>query len=314
MTPQSLQPTPKGVWEVARRQHGVVVRRQLVELGLGKEAILHRVRSGRLHAIWPGVYAVGRPEVTQPGVWMAAVLSCGRGALLSHTSAAELWGIRPPSKGWPEVSIPANRSIGRRDRMRIHRRAALDAASATRRLAIPVTSPALTLVDLAPRLTQSQLERAVNEADRLELLDPESLREDLASVGRRHGIAVLRRLLDSRTFLLTDSELERRFLPLARSAGLPLPQTGARVSGYKVDFFWPNLGLVVETDGLRYHRTPAQQAADRRRDQAHTARGLTPLRFTHGQVVSDPEWVRATLAAVAERPAVGFRSTAKPSQ
>lgn len=299
---------PRSVWEVARRQHGVVARRQLVELGLGKEAILHRVRSGRLHAIWPWVYAVGRRELTQRGVWMATVLSCGRGALLSHTSAAELWGIRPHGRGWPEVSIPSDRSIGRRDRMRVHRRAGLDEASVTRRLAIPVTSPSLTLIDLSPRLTQSQLERAVNEADRLDLLDPESLREELARAGRRPGIAVLRRLLDPLTFLLTDSELERRFLPLARAAGLPVPVTGARVSGYRVDFYWPNLGLVVETDGLRYHRTPSQQAADRRRDQSHSAGGLTPLRFTYDQVAREPEQVRATLAAVAERLARGRRS------
>ena len=99
-------------------------------------------------------------------------------------------------------------------------------------------------------------------------------------------------MLDRRTFRLTDSELERRFLPLARAAGLPVPLTRQRVNGFEVDFFWPDLGLVVETDGLRYHRTPAQQARDRLRDQAHTAAGLTPLRFTHAQVRFEPGHVR----------------------
>jgi hypothetical protein len=111
----------------------------------------------------------------------------------------------------------------------------------------------------------------------------------------------LRELLDRRTFTLTDSELERRFLPLARAAGLGPPLTGAFVSGFKVDFFWRELGLVVETDGLRYHRTPAQQAKDRLRDQTHIANGLTVLRFTHAQVRFEPERVRATLASVARR-------------
>jgi len=111
----------------------------------------------------------------------------------------------------------------------------------------------------------------------------------------------LRELLDQRTFRLTDSELERRFLRLVGDAGLPMPLTGKQLNGFKVDFYWPHLGLVVETDGLRYHRTPAQQARDRLRDQAHLAAGLTPLRFTHKQVRYEPGYVRLTLLAVADR-------------
>ena len=102
-------------------------------------------------------------------------------------------------------------------------------------------------------------------------------------------------------FLLTDSELERRFLRLIRGTGLPTPQTGVWVSGFKVDFFWPDLGLVVETDGLRYHRTAAQQSRDRQRDQAHAAAGLTTLRFSHSQIAFDGRRVRDTLARVARR-------------
>ena len=108
-------------------------------------------------------------------------------------------------------------------------------------------------------------------------------------------------LLDRNTFLLTDSELERRFIPIARRAGLREPFTGAIVSGFKVDFYWPDLGLVVETDGLRYHRTPAAQARDRLRDQAHAAAGITPLRFTHAQVRYEPGRVEEILRAVARQ-------------
>lgn len=117
----------------------------------------------------------------------------------------------------------------------------------------------------------------------------------------RRGVPALRALLDRRTFTLTDSQLERRFLRLVRGAGLPRPLTGQRVNGFKVDFYWPDLGLVVETDGLRYHRTATQQARDRRRDQAHAAAGLTPLRFTHAQVTFEPDDVEGTLIAVANR-------------
>src|SRR6266511_214582 len=117
----------------------------------------------------------------------------------------------------------------------------------------------------------------------------------------RHGMAALRKVLDCQTFVLTDSDLERLFLPIARSAGLPLPRTGRRLNGFKVDFYWPDLGLVVETDGLRYHRTPAQQAKDRERDQAHTAAGRTPLRFTQAQVRFEPDEVGGLLDRVARR-------------
>ena len=145
------------------------------------------------------------------------------------------------------------------------------------------------------------MEAAINEADKLELVDPEELRAALDGSARQPGVKVLRETLDRRTFTVTDSELERRFLPIARAAGLPSPQTGCWVSGFKVDFYWPGLGLVVETDGLRYHRTAAQQTADRVRDQAHTAAGLTALRFTHAQVRFEPDHVCAMLATVRSR-------------
>lgn len=141
------------------------------------------------------------------------------------------------------------------------------------------------------------LERGINEADKLGVIDPERLRAEVERRPGRRGAPTLRRVLDRATFRLTDSELERRFLRLAARTGLPPPLTGKRINGYKVDFFWPALGLVVETDGLRYHRTPAQQARDRLRDQAHAAAGLTALRFTHAQVRHQPEQVTSTLRA-----------------
>jgi hypothetical protein len=228
---------------------------------------------------------------------MAAVLSCGPGAALSHASAAELWGILGPAEGI-EVSVP-RLSHPARPGVRIHRRQSLLEADITVHEGIPVTTPVRTLIDQATRLRPRALARMVDEADRLDLVDPQALHEALGRYPGQHGVGRLRDLLGERTFLLTDSELERRFLPLAARAGLSPPLTRQRLNGFRVDFYWPDLRLVVETDGLRYHRTLTQQARDRVRDQTHTAAGLTPLRFTHGQIRYEPRRVEAVLRSVA---------------
>lgn len=275
-----------------------------MELGLSARAIERRLANGRLHQLMRGIYAVGRPEITRHGRWMAAVLSCGPSAALSHRSASALWGIGTEPISHIEVSVRASSSL-RRPGIRIHRRPTLGPEDFDTRDGIPVTAPVRTLTDLATQLGRRSLERAIGEADRLDLVDPETLRAALGAHRGQKGVARLRELLDRRTFRLTDSELERIFLPLAADAGLPMPLTRQRVNGFKVDFYWPDVALVVETDGLRYHRTPAQQAHDRLRDQAHTAAGMTPLRFTHAQVRFEAAHVRETLATVARRLAGG---------
>lgn len=285
---------------MAARQHGVVAWRQLLALGVSEQAVQHRVERGRLHRVERGVYAVGRPELARRGRLMAAVLGAGPEAAISNGSAAELWGIAPQAAGPVEVAVPVS-SGRRRAGVRVHRRPRLSGADVTVREGIPVTSVVLTLVDMAGRIGPRPLERMVNEADRLDLVHPEELRSALEHYRGRRGVARLRALLDRRTFRLTDSELERRFLPLVESAGLAMPLTRQHVNGFRVDFYWPSIGLIVETDGLRHHRTAAQQARDRRRDQAHAAAGMTPLRFTHAQVRFEPGHVRTTLRSVAQR-------------
>ncbi len=236
--------------------------RQLLELGLSRRAIQHRVARGRLHRVMRGVYAVGRPELTRHGHWMAAVLGSGPSAVLSHRSAAALWGIGAELPGQIEVSVRGS-SPTKLSGIRARRRPHLPLSDTTVRDGIPVTGVVRTLLDLAARMDRGRLERAVNEADRLELIDPETLFKALEDYRAQPGVGKLRELLGRHSFRLTDSELERRFLPLIKAAGLPAPVTGKRLNGFKVDFHWPDLGLVVETDGLRYHRTPAQQARDR---------------------------------------------------
>ncbi len=231
---------------------------------------------------------------------MAAILACGQSAVLSHRSAAALWAIGKERRGRTDVSI-RRRCRRRRAGIRAMSRPSLPAGDITIRNGIPVTSPARTLVDLATELGETALERAVNDADKHDLIDPESLRDALSGYAGEPGVRPLRALLDRQAFLLSDSDLEILFRPIAAAAGLPQPQTKEWVNGYEVDFFWPELALVVETDGLHYHRTASQQTRDRRRDQTHVAKGLMQLRFTHWQVKHEPAYVRKILCQTTRR-------------
>jgi very-short-patch-repair endonuclease len=283
-----------------------LTRQQLLALGFSRREIERRLESGRLHRVRTGVYVVGRPSLTQHGHWMAAVLACGDPAVLSHSSAAALWRIGFEERSLIEVSLPSQ-SHREVPGLRIHRRPSLQPRDTTTRHNIPVTTPVQTLIDMALRLDRRGVERMINEADKYDLVHPPGLRKALDQRVGEPGVARLRQILDRRTFRLTREELERRFLPLAREAGLPVPLTGQRVNNFEVDFYWPDLGLVVETDGLRYHRTPAEQARDRLRDQAHTAAGLSQLRFTHEQVRHEPDYVRRILGQTASRLAISTK-------
>ena len=296
MSPR-LHPASADAWE--RVRHGVIDRRQLLEVGFSPRSIKHRVAKRWLHPLWRGVYAVARPEITRHGWWLAAVYACGEGALLSHFSAAALYGILAEPAGPIHVSVPLNARRTRRG-IAIHARA-LTAADRAERDAIPVTSIATTIADLATSLRRGPLEGVINQADILGLITVPALRAEIDAMPKRAGRKPLRDTIDRRTFRFTRSELERRFIPLALGAGLSRPETCAEVNGWEVDFYWPDLDLVVETDGLTYHRTPAQQDRDRRRDQAHAAAGTTQLRFTHSQVRYEPGYVRAMLVAVGRR-------------
>jgi len=231
---------------------------------------------------------------------MAAVLACGESALLTHLSAGALYGICEERPGRIEVGVRVAHPVGPPD-LRVRRRRSLPSRDVGTLDRIPITSPVRTMLDLATVLGPKRLERAVNEADKREVIDPESLRAALENYTGQPGITSLRHLLDRDTFRLSDRELELLFRPLAMEVGLPLPETKQMVNGFEVDFFWPELKLVVETDGLRYHRTPSAQARDALRDQTHTAAGYARIRFTHDQVKHDPEHVRRVLAETAAR-------------
>ncbi len=275
----------------------MLTRRDLDRLGFSKMGIEHRVSTGRLHLISPGVYVVGRPELTPNGRWMAAVLACGDDAVLSHRSAAELWGIGREREGRIDVSIRRRSKIARRGVL-VRARPTLPEVSVVRRFGIPVTNPVQTLIDLATELKPMRLERAVNQADVHDLVDPETLRTALDEHVGEPGVKRLRTMLDRHTFRLSDSDLEILFRPLVRAAAYPSPLSKHWVLGFEVDFWFPDLGLVVETDGLRYHRTPAQQARMVKRDQTHSAAGLRVLRFTHWQIAYAPTEVTDVLRKI----------------
>jgi very-short-patch-repair endonuclease len=266
----------------------------MLALGYGRRSIQHRVDRGRLFPVSLGVYAVGWPALNQKRRWMAAVLAGGEGAALSHRSAAALWEIGKEKSGQIDISVRRRCEL-RRPGLRLRGRPTMAATDIVIRDDIPVTSPVLTLLDLATELDAVPLERTVNDADKRGLVDPETLREDLTRYNGRPGVGPLRFLLDKLFFQLSDSDLEIYFRRLVKAARLPLPLSKQRVNRFEVDFFWPDLGLVVETDGLRYHRTPSAQTRDARRERAHIMAGMTPLRFTHYEVRYEPGRVQAAL-------------------
>ena len=226
---------------------------------------------------------------------MAAVLACGRSAL-SHWDAAELWGIvSPRTSRETHVTAPPDAKLRPRHGIRIHR-ASLH-AEATRRMAIPVTTPARTLFDLSPLLPRRRLERAIDEAVYLRLLPAGALAITLERNSGRTGAPALRAALASHTpgTTRTRSELEERFLAVCRSHGLPQPLVNSIVAGLEVDFYWPAHTLIVETDGVAAHSRTTTLERDHERDAHLRDHDYAVLRFTYRQVRERPAWVAASV-------------------
>src|SRR3954464_4499427 len=220
-------------WRLAASQHGIVTRQQLLALGFGPRSIEHRVARGRLFPVSLGVYAVGWPALNQKRRWMAAVLAGGEGAALSHRSAASLWEIGREESGRIDISVRRRCEL-RRPGIRFHGRPRLRAEDILRRDDIPTTSPSQTLLDLASELDPVPLERAVNDADKRGLIDPETLREQLDRFSGQPGVRPLRHLLDKLFFQLSDSDLEIYFRRLLKAAKLPMPLSKQRVNSFEV--------------------------------------------------------------------------------
>ena len=263
--------------QFAARRHGVVSREQLMELGFDRGAIARRVETGRLHRLYRGVYAVGHTIIPREGRWLAAVMACGDGATLSHRSAAALWGIRPTAAARIDVTVSHTSGVRSSARIVVHR--PRRRYETTKRHGIPVTTPGQTLADLALGLTGRDLEKAVEMAEvrKLDIAVPES----------HPGVERLRQAAGRALPITTDSPLEDAFLALCDDHQIPRPLVQPIVEGHRVDFCWPELRLIVETDGYEHHGTRAAFGRDRAKDAQLTVRGWRVLRFTEPQVRGD---------------------------
>lgn len=283
---------------MAARQRGRIARRQLLGAGLTSDQVKGWLATGRLHREHPGVYALGHAAPTPFGREQAAVLACGEGAVLSHASAAFVWGMAREPTGSVQLTRCGPHRRGPKG-IHIHHSKSFEVR---RREGLPITSPARTLIDLASTEPKA-LERALNEARIRRLVTHAELQAEIKT--RRRGSATLRALLATGP-TLTRSEAERRLVSLILKAQLPAPRTNTRVGGHEVDAYWPEQRLVVEVDGFAFHSSPAAFERDRLRDADLQELGLRVRRVTWKQLAETPERVVARLAvALAVAPAAG---------
>jgi hypothetical protein len=296
------QPRDLALADLARQQHGVVAVRQLLALGFSRSAIRRRLQSGRLHRLHTGVYAVGHRALRGEAGWMAAVLASGPGAVLSHRSAAALWGIRETSHAVIDVTA---RSWGRRRRsaMTLHQVSELPLQDTTRRRSIPVTTLARTILDLAGILDLAEMRRVWEAAEREGRMDRLARERVRSQCPGRRGARSLNTLLgEAQPAPPVRSELERLFLDLCADARLPVPDVNERVAGFEVDMSWIDERLIVELDGYDVHRTRAAFERDRVRDAKLALHGFRVLRFTDRRLKSAPTEVALTVRALLDTP------------
>jgi len=296
-----MQPVNRALAEIAGRQHGVVARSQMARLGVGGNTVDRWLRSGRLHRLHPGVYAVGHTAISWRGRWMAAVLASGDGAVLSHRTAAALYGIWGSGTGEIHVTIPrksrSQRSIRRHFSMLPDdEREVVDG--------IPVTSAARAVLDLAGEKGEAAAEAALREAEYLGIYGDVSLPVLLDRYpkhpGRRPCRDALERVRDDPGGRL-HSDLEGRFIAFLDAQGIPRPRLNAWLSigddRYQVDCLWPDAHLVAELDGFQSHGTKRAFRKDRKRDRRLGAAGYRVARITEDQIRTEPAEVAADLQA-----------------
>ena len=283
---------------LAMRQHGVVSAGQLRAIGLGASAVKHRARTGRLHRLHRGVYAVGHRALRHEAWWMAAVLAAGDGAVLSHRSAAALWRMRGAGPGSIDVITPRHRRCSAR--LQMHE-VALAADEVTLERGIPVTTPARTLLDLAIVVGPEQLQAAFDQAEYRRLGSATSVETLLARYPGRPGTRPLRRVLEDHRRngeTVTRSLLERRLLALVAKHGLPCPRINRVGPEGELDARWPDQRLVVECDGFAAHGTRRAFEHDRARDRALQVAGWRVVRITWRQLTDDADVIARQLAAL----------------
>ncbi len=288
--------------ELAGRQHGIVSIRQLTgPLGYSKSAVARAARSGRLHRLHQGVYAVGHTDLSPRGWCLAAVLACGPGALLSHSSAAWLWGIRRQGPAPYEVTTPIPRRR-KPPRVIVHRSRCLAGADRALVDGIPVTAVSRLLLDLAAGDRRGRISRDLERAEELRLLDARAVGALLDRTRGHHGHGRLRRavaLYQPPPF--TRSGFERRFFEAVLAAGLPRPRVNFVVAGMELDVYWPEQRFAVELDTYGTHGTHVAFERDRLRQEDLLLVGVGMTRVTDVRFASDPDSVIARVARLLER-------------
>ncbi|MEZ5077982.1 MAG: type IV toxin-antitoxin system AbiEi family antitoxin domain-containing protein [Solirubrobacterales bacterium] len=290
------------VGDLAGRQHGVLARSQLLVLGLSRSAVDRRIRAGRLRPLHRGVYAVGHTAIGREGWWMAAVLAAGPGAVLSHRSAAALWGIRRNGPEGAEVTVARPTRSSRRIRRHV---ADLPDDERTERRGIPVTTAARTVWDLAAASPPEAVEADLRQLEYLRLYD----RTPLAALGERYpgrrGARRVRRALSKVRKAPAGrvrSPLEQRFLSFLDRYRLPRPQLNAWIDlpgrMVQVDCLWPAQRQVVELDGWRGHSTGTAFREDRARDRRLRVAGYEVARLTWSQLDDEPAAIAGDLRAL----------------
>lgn len=295
--------SPARGWDAAiaehgRRQHGVISRGQLLELGMGRGGIAARIERGQLHRLHQGVYKVGYRRISRKGQWMAAVLAAAPRACLSHRSAACLWQVMPPRSEWVEVTSPPGCRARRRGIVAHEAVVAEDEREVVD--GIPVTSPVRTIFDLASVLKMRDLERAFHEAEVRGLRDRVSLPMLLERYPGRRGTRNLRALLDSSEPAgITRNDFEEAFVSLVDAHGLPRPRMNATLAlrgrFFEIDALWEPQRVAVELDGHSVHGTPRNFESDRQRDRILMAEGWRAMRVTWRQLKEEPHEVVADL-------------------
>ena len=278
---------------LATRAHGVVTRSELVRGGLTPEQIRQRTIRRALIVVHRGVYRVGHRAPSVEAHYLAAVLACGEGALLSGRAAAHLWGLLKGPAPAPEVTAPTERGV---KGVETHRARRAKRETTTWR-GIPVTTPARTLVDLAAVLDETQLARACHEAGVRHRTTPKQVEAVLARCPNKAGAGKLRAVMRG-DVKVTLSALEGAFLTLLRQQHLPLPVTNRPAGGRRVDCRWSEQRLTVELDSYRYHHTRHAWEQDRRREREAFARGDEFRRYTYADVTEDPRLMLMELRAL----------------
>lgn len=284
--------------QIATRQRGRVARRQLLAAGVGASTITWLTARDRLIRVAPGVYGVGHIAEVDLAAETTALLAARDGAVLSHWTAARLWRLiaADDAERPIDVLVRGGRSATKAG-VRTRRTRTLNRSDVHIHHGLPLTSPARTLLDLAPLAKLRRLELMIDRARVDRLVTQAELAERLQAAHGHPGRARVEQLIrDDDAPKLTRSEAEERVLALIRAAGLPTPRVNAQLHGFEVDFYWPEHRFVLEVDGYRYHSTRRAFEHDRRKDAVLRAAGIQTMRTTWLQIDREALMVVANLA------------------